>query len=345
MDGKLADASPVPSAVEPEKTETVKTTEPTTAPPVVAPSRASWRTSSRKWLFAIVPAVAVVELVLHLVQVSSVVPDADWTAARDATKSLAKADDLVIFAPKWADPLGRQFFGSDVATLDREAFADVSRFERAVEVSIRGQHAPELAGWRSKETKSIGRITLTTFENPSYQKTIDDLLLHVNPAQMQVTRVNGDTEQTCPFTGGPVGTGNLGFGPAIPGDKFNCGNSPVGISVVSDLGYTPHKCLYAPPSGGGATRIKFENVTFGDVLHGHHGLYVEAERGREGAPITLSFSVGERRLGKMTHVDGDGWKGFELPTPELKGQKGELVAEVASPNGNRRTYCFEAITR
>ena len=304
---------------------------------------ASWR----KWLFAIVPAVAVVELILHVIQVRSVVPDADWIAARDATKAIAKADDLVIFAPKWADPLGREFFGGEVATLEREAFADASRFERAIEVSIRGQHAPELSGWRRKEEKAVGAITLTTFENPSYQKTIDDLLLHVDPAQMTVARVTGDTEQPCPFVGGGAAqTGNLGFGPAIPGEKFACANSPVGISVVSDLGYTPHKCIYAPPSGGGAvTRVRFENVAFGDVLHGHHGLYVEAERSRDGAPVQLVFSVGERRLGKLTHVDGDGWKGFELPTGELKGQKGALVAEISSANGNRRMYCFEAITR
>ncbi len=345
MDGKLADASPAESAVETEKTEAEKPTAAETPPgsvsAAVTPMVAPWR----KWLFAIVPAVAVIELVLHVVQVSSVVPEADWKAARDATKSLVKADDLVIFEPKWADPLGREFFGSDLATLDREAFADVSRFERAIEVSIRGQHAPELAGWRRKEAKSVGAITLTTFENLAYQPTIDDLLLHVNPAQMTVSRVSGDSEQPCPFTGGPVGTGNLGFGPAIPGDKFSCGASPVGISVVSDLGYTPHKCLYAPPNGSGTTRIKFGSVTFGEVLHGHHGLYVEAERARDGAPIQLVFSVGERRLGKMTHTDGDGWKGFELPTPELKGQKGELVAEVSSTSGSRRMYCFEAITR
>ena len=342
MDGKLADASPVASDVEPEKAETA--TEPSKPRPGVAAWRAWWG----PWLFAIVPAVAVVELLLHVIQIRSVVPDADWTAARDATKSIAKADDLVIFAPKWADPLGREFFGSEIATLEREAFADASRFERAVEVSIRGQHAPELEGWRRKEERSIGAITLTTFENPSYKKTIDDLLLHVNPNQMSVARVIGVTEQPCPFMGGgEAQTGNLGFGPAIPGEKFLCGSSPVGISVVSDLGYTPHKCIYAPPSGGGSvTRIRFQNVTFGDVIHGHHGLYVEAERGRDGPPVELVFLAGnEHRLGKVTHADGDGWKGFELPTGDLKGQKGELVVDISSANGNRRMYCFEAITR
>jgi hypothetical protein len=45
------------------------------------------------------------------------------------------------------------------------------------------------------------------------------------------------------------------------------------------------------------------------------------------------------------HRDGDGWKPFEVDTSELAGKTTELVAEVSSPGGDRRLYCFEADTR
>jgi len=80
------------------------------------------------------------------------------------------------------------------------------------------------------------------------------------------------------------------------------------------------------------------------VLHGHHGLYVESERGKDGSPVHLAFSVDGNALAKVTHNDGDGWKGFDLPTAELNGKTADLTVEVTSPS-SRRQYCFEAVTR
>ena len=42
-----------------------------------------------------------------------VVPESDWAAARDVVKAELQPDDLVVFAPFWADPLGRRSFGDD----------------------------------------------------------------------------------------------------------------------------------------------------------------------------------------------------------------------------------------
>jgi hypothetical protein len=86
-------------------------------------------------------------------------------------------------------------------------------------------------------------------------------------------------------------------------------------------------------------------VPFGRVIHGHHALYVEAERSKDGAPVTLTFRVGDVVLGSVVHKDGDGWKPFELPTGDLEGKTAELVVDVSAANGNRRMYCFEADTR
>jgi hypothetical protein len=300
----------------------------------------------KRWAFAIVPLVGVVELIAHLKQANGAVSDADWAAARDAVKAIAKPDDLVVFAPSWNDPVGRRWLGPDIANVAREAAPDETRFPRAIEVSIRGKHAPALAAWRTSATQKVGAITITTLENPAPVKVLTDLVTRVAPETARVSRVEGDREMPCMFSRGPAQTGNLGFGPAIPGDKFNCMNAFVGVSVFAVLDYSARRCIFAPPPGGqAATRVRFADVAMGRALHGHHALYVEAERHREGAPVTLAFKIGDRSVGKVVHSDGDGWKSFELDTNEWAGQTVELIAEISSPSSNRRTYCFEADTR
>jgi hypothetical protein len=163
---------------------------------------------------------------------------------------------------------------------------------------------------------------------------------------MSVSRVDGGNEQECRWTQGPTTSGGLGSGPAVPGDRFACpGGGFVGVAVIFDYGNRPRRCLYSPPGGGSSVlRVKFANVTFGGAVHGHAGLQYENERDLDGAPVTITWRAGDRALGKITHVDGDGWKGFELSTSDLQGQRGELVADVASPQ-NGRQFCFEADTR
>jgi hypothetical protein len=300
------------------------------------------RDTCKRWAFAVIPAAGLLELGAHAVQTRSVVPQADWEAARDWVAGQLRPDDLVAFAPRWADPIGRETFGPSIATLEREARGDETRFSRAFEVSIRGAHLSALAPWKRVGERRFGGVTVTTWENPAPARVIDDLVSMVDPRRMRVER----GEAGCVFVHGGAQSGGLGFGPAVPGDRFACpGGGFVAASVVADLDYVPHRCIYAPPPASGVVRIHFRDVRFGHALHGHHALYVEAERDRAGAPVTLTFRVGDEVLGTLVHRDGDGWKPFELDTSALAGQAAQLVAEIASPGGERRLYCFEADTR
>ncbi|MGA7123774.1 MAG: hypothetical protein WBY94_26955 [Polyangiaceae bacterium] len=293
----------------------------------------------RRWAFAAVPAAGLLELGAHAAQTQAVVPGRDWEAARDYVSQHAKPEDLVAFAPRWADPLGRAHFGPTIATLEREARPDESRFPRAFEVSIRGAHVPALRTWRRSAEQHFGGVAVTTLENPAPLPVLDDLVSAVRPDRMRVSA--GDRD--CPFVHLPTQSGGLGFGPAIPGDRFGCpGGAFVGVSVVADLDYVPHRCIYAPPSGG-TVRLRFLGVRFGRALSGHHALYVEAEH-LKGAPITVTFSVGSSTLGTVVHRDGEGWKQFEFDTAQLSGRQEDLTADITS-SGERRLYCFEAATR
>jgi hypothetical protein len=299
-----------------------------------------WRVAQR-WAFAIIPAAGLLELGAHVVQTHSVVPEADWKAARAYVAGQAKPEDLVLFSPRWADPIGRETFGAEVATLEREARADDTRFPRAFEVSTHGAHSSELDGWRKGSAERFGGVTVTAWDNPAPAHVIEDLVSLVSPQRMRVTR--GENE--CPFVRGAPQSGGLGFGPVVPGERFACAGGFAGASVVADLDYVPHRCIFAPPPGNAPLRLHFHDVLFGHTLHGHHALYVEAERDRKGAPVTLTFHAGDVALGSFVHRDGDGWKPFEVDTSELAGKTSELVAEISAPSGERRLYCFEADTR
>ncbi len=297
-------------------------------------------------LLSAVPLVSVVELLLHVKQTTSdVVPESDWAAARDAVKAELQPNDLVVFEPFWSDPLGRRTFGHEIATMKREGRSDVRRFPRAFEVSIRGAHAGELAGWKKvKETKH-GGVAVTLLENPSYTEVIDDVLDMVSPDRLSVSRVENGVEQACSFQRGASQGGStvVPQGLLVPADKFVCQGGHVGVAVLHGLDHRPHVCLYATPMPGATLRMKFSDVTFGPSLHGHSGIQWLVERNPTPDKVAVAFSALDRPIGTHHHKVGVGWVGFELPTPELDGKKADLVAEIAP--SSQRQFCFEATTR
>jgi hypothetical protein len=311
------------------------------APPPISKRRTESLLMHSRWLFLAIPAIGILELLAHAHQVMSVTPAKDWIQARAMVKAEIKDDDLLIFEPGWVDPIGREMFGDDLVTLEREARPDDTRFARAFEVSIRGKHAAELQGWSEIASKKAGSITIRTLVNPSPAKVIVDLVSKLGP-QVSATR----NDLPCTWSHGSAQTGNLGFGPAVPADRFQCSGGFIGVSVVPVLDYSSHRCILAsPPGGSGVVRLKFPDVAFGHALHGHHGLYVEAERKRTGAPITITFKTDDRVLGTFTHIDGDSWKPFEIDTSDLAGTTHDLTVEIAAHDANDRRYCFEADTR
>jgi hypothetical protein len=313
------------------------------------PSRPAVRILLRRWArryaFLAIPAVALLELTAHVVQATARIPAQDWAAARDAVKSGAGPDDLVAFSPRWVDPLGREYF-KDLATIDREARADDARFPRAFEVSIRGKHLDELDGWKIESKQRFGPITVTTLDNPSPVKIIDDLVAHTVGSRARVALLDGDKELDCRWMHGSPQTGQIGFGPGLPADRFVCPRSAfVATSVVQATDYRPHRCIYAPPVGGSSViRIQFADVEFGRALHGYQAISWDAAR-FDSPPVTLVWKSQERILARLVERDGDGWKPFEIDTSDLAGQRGDLIAEVSAPSSSHRQYCFQADTR
>lgn len=293
-----------------------------------------------------VPLVGIVELALHIHQVRDVVPDSDWAAARDAVAKELRPDDLVTFAPYWTDPLGRRTFGDAIMTMRRAGRSDEARFARAWEVSIRGFHDPTLEKWKKVSEQRHGDVTVTLLENPAPEKVVDDLLDFVDPTRMTVSRVDGPgAESACPFQRGATAGGStvVPQGLLVPGDKFVCNGGHVGVSVLHALDHHPHVCINATPLQGATVKLVFKGVTFGESLTGHSGVQWVSERVPSQERTTVAFSAFDRPIATHTHKLGAGWVGFELPTADIAGKKGDLVAEIGG--SQQRYFCFEATTR
>lgn len=297
-------------------------------------------------LLAAVPLVGLIELGLHAKQTSDVVSDADWSAARDLVKADLKPDDLVLFAPFWVDPVGREHFGDELTGFGREAAPDETRFPRAFEVSIRGAHRAELAGWKKVSEKAAGKVVVSVWENPAPVKVTLDLLSLLGTERMAVYRLEGSSESPCTWqTRSSVPSNRLGVpqGPEVPPDRYACsGGGYVGAGVLHALDHHPHLCLWT--SGLTAARIKFAGVIFGQAIHGHSGVQWLVERTPSKESVSLAFSAFGRPLGTNIHRVGSGWTMFELPTEDIAGKRGELDVEVSGSNAIG-PYCFEADIR
>ncbi|HSY21874.1 MAG TPA: hypothetical protein VK841_07160 [Polyangiaceae bacterium] len=304
-----------------------------------------WNARLYKWAFAAVPIVGVLELGALGVQTLQVVPSGDWQAAKAFVAAQSKPEDLVAFAPRWADPVGRQEFGNSLATLEREARADETRFPRAFEVAIRGKHVAALSDWRRASVQQFGGVTVTVWENPAPAHILDDLVSDAIPTRLRVSRVDGNVEADCPFGHAGFQTGGLGSGTPVPDFRFVCPGGFVAVSVLEDASYAPRRCIDARPFGGrNVLRLRFSDVRFGHTLHGHHSLYVEAEHSMR-TPVNIAFSVDGAVIGRAVHRDMESWKPFEFDTSDRAGTTGELTVDIQSDTAERRMYCFEADTR
>jgi hypothetical protein len=147
--------------------------------------------------------------------------------------------------------------------------------------------------------------------------------------------------------------GGLGGHPTFPPARFVCSRKNpffnVGTTVVAaGEGFLPRRCIWAPPppAGRAELRIRFSGVPLGQVIQGHSGMYWILERMRAGAPVTLVARVDGDEVGRVTHLDGQGWAPFSFPLGAHAGaERAEVELAVSSPDPGARHFCFEADTR
>lgn len=289
------------------------------------------------------------ELASHL-HFARVAPGLDeWQALKPNVEELAAEGTLILVSPEWAEPNARFALGDRLMPLEHVARADSSGFERAVEISILGESASELSGWRSTQEQRAGRFVLRTWTNPRVERVLYDFVAQLKPPDASAGVLKAEGLQPCPFTTAKVTNGDLHGHPTYPRRRFNCPGggewSFVGVTVIEDQEYRPRRCIWAHPVKRGVLAVRFDAVPLGDKIRGYGGLPYFFERESKGAPVELSVHVAGEEVGSWRHEDGEGWKPFELSTARFKGQHLPVEFRVEAKKVTRREFCFQADVR
>jgi hypothetical protein len=301
---------------------------------------------SLRSLWLAVPLLGLTELGAHLYLARRAPTVAEWQTIHDPVARMRTGSEPVVVAPYWAEPLARRALGDGLMPIADVARPDLTAVARAVEVSILGQEAPELVGWSTTQTTSLGAFRIRMRHNPTPASVRFDFVTGLDPTRVWVEDADGYACRYNPRARRE--TGGLHGHAAFPEQRFECPGSShffVGVTVIEDERYRPRRCIWAHPTTRGPLLIRYQDVPLGRVIQGHGGLSWFLMRDGAGTPVELSVRVGGERIGSVVHHDTQGWHRFELPLGRHAGTRADVQFEVASESARERHYCFHADTR
>jgi hypothetical protein len=300
------------------------------------------------WLYALLPTAAVVELAAG-VRGRSVAPEgAAYDALVPVVSQLHREGDLVVVAPRWAEPHVRRALGDDFFPLAAVARSDSARFSRAIEISVLGETAPDVAGFREVERREAGDIRVRVLENAASEPVVFDFVEHLGPRY--ASAFGTDPEVRCTWSEkARVASGGLGGTPTFPARRFVCQDDfylNVSATIIADEKFLPRRCIYAHPTPKGARVVRFDKVPLGQRIVGHSGMYWMIERSKLGAPVDIEVRVDGEDLGTVTHTDGEGWKRFEIDLgSHANAQEASVEFAISTKDYEHRHFCFQADSR
>jgi hypothetical protein len=272
----------------------------------------------------------------------------EWVALRPTVQQLVQRGTLIIVAPPWAEPNARLAFGDELMPLRHVARADDSSFEKALEISILGQHPSELLGWQLESELDTGRFLLRSWTNPRPARVLYDFMAQAEPPALSVSVERGDAREQCAFGRAKVSNGDLHGHPTFPSRRYTCSGPEwlfVGRTVIEDQNYRPRSCVWAHPPAHGELVLRFDAVPIGATIRGYAGLPYFFERDEQGSPVDLAVWVAGEAVGHYRHSDGEGWKPFEFSTARFAGQVQQVEFRVESARPWQREFCFQAEVR
>jgi hypothetical protein len=180
----------------------------------------------KRLLATLIAAGALAELAAQAVIVSRVPSEAEWKAAATYVRGAFAQGDGVVFAPHWADPIGRVLLG-DLVPVEEAARPDRSRQGRIWELSIRGAEHPEAKG-RVAETRVFGAVRVRRIERRA-AKVLYDFSAEA-PDRVRVAEVD-----FLPYAGIH----------AAPGDQLEFPDVPMGAVLALGGGIHDFQSRYA----------------------------------------------------------------------------------------------------
>jgi hypothetical protein len=315
------------------------------------------------------PAVGLGELAAGIWQRGRAPTDDEWTRLEALVAAEHRPGDVVVVAPRWAEPHARRALGDRYFPPAMLARPDDSRPDRALVLVSTGHTLAEAGldprffplpkgddpGARLRPLTA--HLSLAVLPNAHPGTVLGDLLAHVTPDELRVSRRHDERDYPCTYTEqAPAVAGGLFAPPALPRGRWLCledahERAPflqgVGLTIQDDASFLPRRCL-AVPIGGGAGRttiLETNAAPLGPFLTGHGGVYWTRQRERTGAEVVLDIFLDGRPRGQVVFAEGTGFQPFEVSLGAPEGTTGTLRFELHTRDGSARPFCLEAVTR
>lgn len=235
----------------------------------------------------------------------------DWVAAADYVKQSrspvdASVSDLIVFAPSWIDPLGRQFLGDQIS-IEMAARMDASRYGRIFELSIGGASAPETRGLPVVSTQEFGKLRVREFTR--------------KPAILA-------TDFTASLKRAVV-SGQMQGRPSLS---------------LEEVGFAPHRCIKVVPRPNQEVSLRFESVILGSEIVAYLGLADVFTRRDLRAPGRLEILVNDTLVAEAKATVDNGWQRVRAETKPGQASV-EFRLTAVGDNARDRRICFAAEAR
>jgi hypothetical protein len=234
----------------------------------------------RRLILGLLPAVALAAIAAwstcRTVGAGAGVPgDAAWAGAAALVRAEHQPGDLIVFAPRWNDPVGRLHLG-DLIPIEQAGRLDHARYGRIWELAIRGARAPETRGLTVEWSRSVGGVAVRRYAHAPAPVVTD--VLDLPP---------------------PTTTGLV----ASPPTK-----------VLAEVGFEPHRCWQVVPSAGQTVTLRWDAVTLGTELAIGVGLADVFKRRDVRAPVDVIVELGEQEVTRARIGVDSGWVRRVVPT-------------------------------
>ena len=231
---------------------------------------------------------------------------AEWESVASTVRKARETTELIVFAPAWVDPVGRQYLG-DQMSIEMAARMDSARYSGIWEVSLGGARAPETRGLASDTSMTAGPLTLRHYPQEPATVIYD------------FTESWRKAKATGPMQGRP----NLS---------------------LEEVGFEPHRCIQVVPKPDQTAIMNFGSVALGTKIVGFVGLADIFTRRDVRDPGRLSVLVDGKLETSITAGIDDGWQRFEVATSPGLGDV-EFRLTAVGINARDRRICFAAEAR
>lgn len=295
------------------------------------------RRSRRRWLWLLIPLIAVGSWLAEVHIEGSIPPAGSWSAAVELLRGQLSPGDGVWVNPTWAAAPWADLEaaaverglrpGHFILHVDPLTAADLVRFRRVFVVGRPAGALPDVAAAPETLLEApdlvVQRVHLEATPVTDFRDGLADA--------SAVRSEPGGRRTPCRWTG----------------DRHTCdGHAWTAVrELVAEVGNTRRRCIwaYAYPDGG-TLRVTHAGAKLGRTLAGGVGLTLWAVRHDEGSPVDFRVLIDGQEAWSATMPRGDfTWHEMAIDTSARAGQTADVVFEVSAAHTFWRQMCYDAV--